>query len=349
MKIQCTEFRILTVMLLLPLLLPLLPACTPQAEKPVVVIYVSVDQVYAEPILKRFEEQTGIRVLAVYDVEASKTTGLVNRLIAEQGQPQADVFWSGEFVQTLLLQQEGVLTPYASPESTSLPDHLVDPNHYWTAFGGRARVILINTDRILLSEAPRGLADFLDPRWQPERIGLANPLFVTTCTHAAALYAIQGPAVARQFFADLAGRGVRILDGNSVVRDMVAAGQLDFGLTDTDDACGALANGAPVAIIYPDQDSTGTLVIPNTVALIAGGPHPQEGRLLIDYLLSPGVEAALISSGWFQIPTRTEATAPAVGTGCLDSLPQRMITVPLADIYHQLEAAKSDLTEIYLR
>jgi hypothetical protein len=79
-----------------------------------VVIYTSADQIYSEPILKEFEVQTGIKVLAVYDVEATKTTGLMNRLIAEKNRPLADVFWNSEFTQTILLKEEGVLAPYTS-------------------------------------------------------------------------------------------------------------------------------------------------------------------------------------------------------------------------------------------
>ncbi len=61
-----------------------------------VVVYTSLDQVFSEPILKAFEEKTGIKVKAVYDSEATKTTRLVNRLIAEKQSPQADVFWNSE-------------------------------------------------------------------------------------------------------------------------------------------------------------------------------------------------------------------------------------------------------------
>ncbi len=61
-----------------------------------VVVYTSVDQIFSEPILTDFERETGIRVRAVYDVEASKTTGLVNRLLAEKDRPKADVFWNSE-------------------------------------------------------------------------------------------------------------------------------------------------------------------------------------------------------------------------------------------------------------
>ncbi|MDD1695423.1 MAG: hypothetical protein LUQ54_00860, partial [Methanoregula sp.] len=99
-----------------------------------VVIYTSVDQVYSEPVFREFENRTGIHVSPVYDVEAAKTTGLVNRLIAEKSHPQADVFWSGEIVQTMLLEREGVLGRYDSPAAADIPLQLRSPNGSWTGF-----------------------------------------------------------------------------------------------------------------------------------------------------------------------------------------------------------------------
>jgi len=61
-----------------------------------VVVYTSVDEVFAEPVCKRFEHETGIRVQLVSDTEETKSTGLLNRLIAEKERPRADVFWSGD-------------------------------------------------------------------------------------------------------------------------------------------------------------------------------------------------------------------------------------------------------------
>src|SRR5262249_12868641 len=61
-----------------------------------VVVYVSHDEVFSEPILKDFERETGIRVRAVYDTEETKSTGAMNRLIAERNNPQADVYWANE-------------------------------------------------------------------------------------------------------------------------------------------------------------------------------------------------------------------------------------------------------------
>ena len=76
--------------------LPALPGAKDKATSNEVVIYTSQDQVYAEPILKEFEQQTGMKVLAVFDSESVKTFGLVNRLIAEKDRPQCDLFWNNE-------------------------------------------------------------------------------------------------------------------------------------------------------------------------------------------------------------------------------------------------------------
>ncbi len=102
-RLACSWLR--ATGLVVPLLL--VCACGDKGATREVVIYTTVDQVYSEPILKAYEEKTGIRVKAVYDVEAAKTTGLVTRLEAEKARPQADVFWNGEFAQTMGLGKRG--------------------------------------------------------------------------------------------------------------------------------------------------------------------------------------------------------------------------------------------------
>src|SRR5229473_6406456 len=96
---------------LLVLLLSL--SCKHSARE--VVIYTSVDQPFSEPIFREFEKRSGIKVLAVYDTEETKSTGVLNRIIAEAQQPQADVFWSGDPVRPFLLVKRGLVQPYASP------------------------------------------------------------------------------------------------------------------------------------------------------------------------------------------------------------------------------------------
>ena len=154
--------KINTLIMLLVLTATSLAACQARKQTPRVVIYTSVDQIYSEPILKAFEARSGVQVLAVYDVEAAKTTGLVNRLIAEIDNPQADVFWNGEFAQTLLLQEVGVLTAYLSPEAGDIPAQYRDPQGYWTGIAGRARVLVVNTDLVSPEDYPTSIHSLLE-------------------------------------------------------------------------------------------------------------------------------------------------------------------------------------------
>ena len=116
--------------------------CGRRAE-PSVVVYVSVDQLHAEPLLRRFEADRGVHVRAVYDVEAAKTTGLVQRLLAEAPHARADVLWSGAAAQTAVLAEQGVLAPHRPP-GLERPASCLDPDGLWTSVGGRVRVLLVN-------------------------------------------------------------------------------------------------------------------------------------------------------------------------------------------------------------
>ena len=275
-----------------------------------VTVYVSTDRVFSEPVLREYEARSGVRVNVVYDTEETKSTGLANRLIAEMNRPQADVFWSNEPVRTLVLKSRGVLAPYRSPSTEGIPDALVDPEGYWTGFSARIRVIAYNTQLVTAEEAPRSVFDLTAARWKGN-VALADPRFGSTSFHVAALYAQVGDAKMDDFFRALAANQVRVVDGNSVVRDLVARGEVHVGLTDTDDVNVAIESGQPVAMILPDRDGLGVPVMPNMVSLIANAPHAEEGRLLIDYLLSPDVERMLAESDAVQLPLHPGVPGPA--------------------------------------
>src|SRR5690606_8177316 len=110
----------------------------------------------------------------------------------------------------------------------------------------RARVLLVNTDKLPEGERPTSVRDLADPRWKGQG-GLAYPLFGTTATHAAVLFAQWGENEAQDFFRKVK-QNSEVLSGNKQVAIAVARGQLAFGLTDTDDAIVELEKGMPVAI-----------------------------------------------------------------------------------------------------
>ncbi len=266
-----------------------------------VVLYTSWDAPHSRPVLDLFEERTGIKVKAVYDTEAAKTAGLVNRLIAEKRSPRADVFWNSEIVRTLVLKENDVLQPYIPRESEIVPETFKDVDGYWTGFAGRCRILLYNTERV--QNPPRTMSELTDPRWKGD-LAIANPLFGTTATDTSVLFSSWGNERTVDFFNRLKRNEVKIAAGNGMVRDMVSRGEVGLGLTDTDDALGAIAAGHPVKIVFLDQGESGegALLIPNTVCLINDAPNPDNGKRLIDFLVSSEVSAMLANSRAGQIP-----------------------------------------------
>lgn len=282
-------------------------------EARTVVVYVSVDDVIARPILDAFEGETGIDVEMRGDTEATKNTGLVQRIRAEKDRPRADVFWSSEVFLTIKLAEEGLLRPFEHEVVADWPERLRDENRLWHAFAQRARVIAYNTERVAPDQAPRTLVDLTRPRWK-DRVVVARPQFGTTRGHMAAIHAIWPEPAMKDWLERMRANGVRVVDGNATVVRMIAGGEADIGLTDTDDVWAAQREGWPVAMTYadhggvdPDEPFRGrTLTIPNTVSLINAGPNVEEGEALAAFLLSERVERMLAESDSHNIPIRPD-------------------------------------------
>jgi iron(III) transport system substrate-binding protein len=265
-------------------------------QKNEVVVYTSVDQVFSEPVLKDFERETGIKVKAIYDTEETKSTGVLNRLIAEKDNPQCDLFWSGDPVRTIVLKNKGITAAYQSPEAAAIPALYKDKDGEWTGFSARARVLIYNKALLPDSLVPRSIFDLRKAVYRG-KFALANPLFGTTTFHIAALFTAMGDEKAKRFLAELKQNGLVIATSNGDVKKRVLNGELACGLTDTDDAHEALKEGANVGIVFLDQeDGFGSLIMPNTLCLIKNSPHTVNARKLADYLLSKQTEAKLAAS-----------------------------------------------------
>ena len=280
-----------------------------------VVVYTALDQDFSKPIFDEFTRETGVIVRPKFDTESTKTVGLTQAILAERQRPRCDVFWNNEILNTLRLARHNLLRPHRSPAAEKYPASMQSPRGLWYGFAARARVLIVNTNQIPEERRPKSIRDLVDPQWY-ERCGIAKPLFGTTATHAACLFAAWGDDEAKDFFMGVK-RNARIMSGNKQVAQAVAAGSLAFGLTDTDDAIIEVERGMPVAIIYPDQGEgqVGTLFIPNTLAIIKDSPHPEAAALLVDYLLSSNVERRLADGPSAQIPLREGVPAsPRVKT-----------------------------------
>jgi len=287
--------------------------CSRDPDK-VVVVYTALDRAFSEPVFDRFTSDTGIEVLARYDAESTKTVGLANRLRHEAPRPVCDVYWNNEPLHTIRLANEGLLVRSTVKNAEGIPRRWRDPDHRWTGFGARARVLLVNTDRLSPEDYPRSVEDLAAPRFRG-RAAIAKPLFGTTASHIAVLLTRWGPTRTTQWLRALKANEVQIHGGNRPCAEAVSSGHADIGLTDTDDAIGEIRTGAPVAIVYPDQGGGrqpgfGTLYLPNTVSLVRDAPHPESAARLLEYLVTAEVEAALAQSASAQVPLRPGVRGP---------------------------------------
>jgi iron(III) transport system substrate-binding protein len=286
----------------------LLTSCTPKS--PEVVVYASQDQVYAEPILREFSRDTGIKARAVYDSEAVKTVGLVNRLLAEKSNPQCDVFWNNEALRTHQLADREVVEK-------------------WAAFGYRSRRIVINTNLVPLDRAPKTLTALTNTEWR-RKVAMAYPVFGTTAAHFLALRRHWGVDRWETWCRALQVNGPLIVDGNSVVVRFVGRGEAWIGLTDSDDIAAGQRAGLPVAALPPTEES---LLIPNTIAVIRGARHPEAAQVLFEYL-----QKAAVTERLMEVHALEGATPPKA------SLP-----VNWREVVEDLEAGTAALSEIFVR
>ena len=303
------------IVILAALALPAL-SWSKKLAKPEVIAYCAQDQVYAEPIFRDFEKETGIKVRAVYDSEAVKTVALANRLLAEHNHPQCDVFWGNEEMRTRQLAARGVFRE----------------TNGWASFGYRSRRIVINTKRLSLADAPHSLLELTNHLWHG-KVALAYPQSGTTSTHFHALRQLWGDAGWQTWCRALAANKPFLVDGNSVVVKLVGQGEAYIGLTDSDDIADGQREGLPIAAI---PISAETLLIPNTVAVTSAAPHPKNAQALYEYLQGREVIERLVAANALE-----GVSSGGVGTRTLD--------LKWDVLMKDIEPTTTMLNEIFLR
>jgi len=271
--------RLLRVCLVFSALASLLlvAGCDSGGSNSSVILYCAQDQTYAEPLLKQFEQETGIKVKAVYDSEAVKTVGLANRLLAERSHPQCDVFWGNEELRTHQLAAQNVFRE----------------TNGWAAFGHRSRRIVINTNIVTIEAAPRSFLELTNAIWRG-KVAMAYPQFGTTGAHMHSLRRLWGETNWIAWCRGLVANQTKLVEGNSVVVKLVGRGEAAIGLTDSDDILAGQREGLPVAMLPLGYES---LLIPNTVAVIRSAPHVAAAQRLFEYLQRPDVAQQLAKAG----------------------------------------------------
>jgi len=265
-----------------------------------VVLYTSNKTDIVEFLTSQFEQETGITVSVV----RAGTGSLMQRIAAESENPLSDVFWSGS-VGTLKAFEQ-YFAEYRSPEDAAIPSEYLSPNGLWASCMAHVMVIMYNKDLISPSDVPTTWEDLFNPKWQG-KIAMGNP--ETSGSSYAQFYGIL----------DLYGwQGIRKLAKNVIIQEHsssvyknVYLGEYPIGITMEYAAYGYIAGGANnIGIVYPSE---GTILDPEGVALIKGGPNPNEGKKFYDWLLSKPVREEIFTK-FFRRPVRTDIDVTSIAS-----------------------------------
>lgn len=251
------------------------------AEGDRLVIFTSHKETIYEPILKEFEQRTGIWV----ELETGGTVTLLERIAA--GESGADLMFGGGA--DSLSAYSACFAPYVSEYAGDVAPEYDLGGGIWTPFSALPVVLIYNT-KLVRQNPPERWADLLDAGWRG-RIAFADPTVSgSSCTALGTLLQAVGgntDNTLAAFFRNLDGR--IIADSGGVV-PAVADGSCYVGVTLEENARKAIADGLDVAIVYPAE---GTSVLPDGAAIVRGCAHEENARKFIDFLLSPDVQQLL--------------------------------------------------------
>src|SRR6267142_4272714 len=224
-----------------------------------VVVYVEAPRRIAGPVLKTFEEQTGIKVSATYRENLGDKFLPTLRLQAERG--AVDLLWGEAPLLAYDMVDADLAVPFRPAGARPVPGQYRDREFRWIGFAVNPRVIIYNSTALKKEEAPTETTDLVRPPWAGKgampRIAAGPAAF-----HATALFMLWGPERARAFFESLRTNGTRIVEDDRAVRQLVAAGAAQWGMIGLDQAICAKREAEPINILFPDRLGIGAIVPP---------------------------------------------------------------------------------------
>jgi iron(III) transport system substrate-binding protein len=258
----------------------------------------SVDAINAvsEEFNKKYPD---IRIVPV----RGSTGAMMQRIKAEAGAPKADIFWSGGF--SLLRLYKDYFLPYQSPEYAGLQAGYRDANGLWAGTNAHVMVIMVNKRALKGDPAPKTWSDLANPRWK-DRLVIGDP--EKTSSSLATLWGIE-QSLGKEPLKGIA-RNATIVNTASQVYDGVAKGEFAVGMTMEYAAQEYVANGdKDIQIVYPTE---GTFIAPEGMALVKGGPHPDDAKKFYDFLASREAQEMLVKK-FYRRPIRDDVDTTQVG------------------------------------
>lgn len=267
-----------------------------------------VDQV-VQPIVQGFEQKYDIKVNFVSAPWQETAFRVINE--GKANSIQADVFDS--LPAYAAIHSAGLIQPYISEAAKNYDPAYKDAAGSWTANIIQPLSPAINTDMVSAADAPKTYEDLLDPKWKgkmawPNSASIGGPPgFI------AAVLSTMGEAKGMDYLHKLAAQKIANVPSNPrVVLDRAVQGENPLVLSIYNYHAAISKNqGAPVDWIRMEP----LVAHVGLVSLIKGAPHPNAGKLLIDYILSDEGAKVMADAGYIPTDNNVPPSAPDLAPG----------------------------------
>jgi iron(III) transport system substrate-binding protein len=260
------------------------------AQDKVVNLYSSRHYDTDEALYETFTKKTGIKINRI---EAGEDQ-LLQRMRAEGDKSPADVLITVDAGRLWRAQQNGLLQPTKSAVlEKAIPAHLREAEGHWFGFSKRARVLVVNKDKVKSGELTR-YEDLADPKWKG-RLLIRSSTNVYNQSIVGSMIATLGAPATEVWARHVVQNFARAPKGGDTDQiKAVAAGEGDVALSNTYYFARLLNSAKPedkavvakLAVIFPNQGDRGTHVNVSGAGVAKYAPNKANAIKFLEYLAS---------------------------------------------------------------
>ena len=280
----------------------LLDSGTPvMAQSGNVVYYTARGSKLSKAFIKAFNKQyPNIKV----DVIGAGSGELFTRIRAEKDNPRGDV---AAFALDLLAADPSLFLSYKSKHHDAFPSWGVGPDNKFYGYSVNVMAFIVNTKEISSAEVPKSWKALSDPKYKGKII-MSNPsMSGSAYNQLAGMLELHG----WDYVGKLVDNTV-FTPKSRMVYQQVSRGEMPLGITLDSRAAETTAKGFPTKIVYPSE---GAILGGSGVAIIKGGPNPENAKIFFDWHNSKEAHELGVSVKKSRV-FRTDVAAP----GSLDPL-----------------------------
>lgn len=289
-------------------------------------IYSGRSKSLVEPIIKQFEEKSGIQV----EVSYGGTTQLAAALLTEGDKSPAALFWAQDAGALGAVSKKAMFEKLPESILTQVPSDFRDADGFWVATSGRARVLAYAPERVKMQELPQSIFDLTQPMWKG-RVGWA-PTNASFQAFVTSLRVQVGEEKTAEWLKGMKANGVKKYAKNTPIIEALAAGEIDVGLPNHYYLLRFKSKDSdfPVEQAFFKSSDPGNLVNIAGVGLLKSSKNKEAALKFVEFLLSSKAQQ-YFTSDVFEYPA-IESVTPHASLLPLSELLQLAPTFNLNDM-----------------